>query len=535
MQTECFPITILPHLSRLFTDYAKTRIPLPYYTQSPYSHEWAQRPGQIAPEMRAAVSDLLLDQNRAFGAGEKAFAHIEQLRQGAGAVVTGQQVTLFGGPLFTLLKAATAIRKAQDATAAGYPHVPIFWMATEDHDLEEADHVALPSRHELHTLKLALEGEAVSQHAPVGGLKLGAGVRAVLDQAIELLGPGPFFDLLEAAYTPEATFAQAFGRLLAKTFSAHGLIVIDAAGSGFHTLGAPVLSAAITQADELHRALITRDKELAEAGYHSQVLVGAQSSLLFLIDEATGGRLPLRRKNGEAWIAGKKIYNSSELLEILKVQPERLSPNALLRAVFQDSILPTSVYIGGPAEIAYFAQSQVVYEKILGRTTPVLPRLSATLVEPAIAEVMARHEVAVSDLMSLHPEGLAQRLGARSMPIEGKKKLASAGNALDEELKVLAGWMHTMDAGLGRSADVAASKMRYQMNRLRRLAANFQLQKEASLRKHADALYLSLCPGNHLQERTVGAAFFLSRYEGLVDILVENAAQECPGHRVIYL
>lgn len=534
MHTECFPITVLPHLSRLFTDYAESHTPLPYYPLSPYSQEWASSPSSIDPAVRAAVADLLLEQNRGFGAGEKTFSNIERQRNGAGAVVTGQQVTLFGGPLFTLFKTATVIRKAQDATAAGYPHVPIFWLATEDHDLEEADHVALPSRRELHSLKLALEGEA--QHASVGGLKLGAGVRAVLDQAMELLGPGPFLDELEACYRPDATFAQAFGRLIAQIFAAHGLIVIDAAERGFHALGAPVLRQAIEQADELHEVLIERDKELAQAGYHSQVLVGPQSSLLFLTDAETQARLPLRRKGNQEWTAGKRVYSTNELLAILEAEPERFSPNALLRAVFQDFILPTSAYIGGPAEIAYFAQSQVVYEKILGRVTPVLPRLSATLIEPAIAEVMARHEIALTDLLSSRPEDLAHRLGARSLPIEGKKKLASAGNALHEELTVLTEWMHAVDAGLGRSADVAASKMRYQMNRLRRLAANFQLQKEASLRRHVDALYLSLCPENHPQERVVGAAFFLSRYgDGLIDMLVENAAQECPGHKALYL
>jgi bacillithiol biosynthesis cysteine-adding enzyme BshC len=534
LHTECFPITVLPHLSRLFTDYAESRAPLPYYPLSPYSQEWALQPSPIDPAIRARVADLLTAQNRSFGAGEKTFANIEQLQNGAGAVVTGQQVTLFGGPLFTLFKTATVIRKAQDATAAGDPHVPIFWLATEDHDIEEADHVALPSRRELHTLELTLEGN--SHHASVGELKLGSGIRAVLDQAMELLGPGPFFDVLEEFYKPDATFAEAFGHLISRTFAAYGLIVIDAAGRDFHALGAPVLRRAILQTDELHAALIERDKELAAAGYHSQVLVGPQSSLLFLIDAETRARLPLRRKDNGEWTAGKRAYSTNDLLAILEAEPERFSPNALFRAVFQDFILPTSAYIGGPAEIAYFAQSQVIYEKVLGRVTPVLPRLSATLIEPAIAEVLDRHEVSLPDVLSMRPEELAQRLGARSLPIEGKKKLAAAGNALDDELKNVTEWMHSLDGGLGRSADVAASKMRYQMNRLRRLAANFQLQKEASIRRHVDALYLSLCPDNHPQERAVGAAFFLSRYgDDFIDFLIENAAQECPGHKALYL
>lgn len=534
MHTECFPITILPHLSRLFMDYAQSRTSLPYYAQSPYSQEWATRTPSLTPSIREQVADLLVEQNRSFGAGPKTFENIERLRNGAGAVVTGQQVALFGGPLFTLFKTATIIRKAQDATLAGYPHVPVFWLASEDHDLAEADHVALPSRRELQTLKLALEREPYQ--VSVGGLHLGPHIRNVLDQAMELLGPGPLLDLLEECYIPDATFGQAFGKWIAKTFAAHGLIVIDASTRAFHALGSDVLRKAITEADSLYEDLVRRDQELAAAGYHSQVLVGQQSSLLFLIDAETGTRLPLKRRGDGEWNAGKNAYNASELLDILQVEPERFSPNALLRAVFQDAILPTSAYVGGPAEVAYFAQSQVVYQRILGRVTPTLPRLSATLIEPAIAEVLQQHEVALMDLWTMRPEDMAQRLGARNIPIEGKKKLAAAGNALDEELKSVSAWMHAMDASLGRSADVAASKMRYQMNRLRRLAANYQLQKEASLRRHVDALYLSLSPGNHLQERTIGAAFFLSRYsEHLVDVLIENAAQECPGHKALYL
>ena len=184
------------------------------------------------------------------------------------------------------------------------------------------------------------------------------------------------------------------------------------------------------------------------------------------------------------------------------------SPNALLRPVFQDAILPTAAYVGGPAEIAYFAQSQVLYEAILSRTTPVLPRLSATLVEPAIAKILAQHELSVPDLIATQAEELAQRLGARSMPVEGKRKLAAAGNALDEELKSVTEWMERLDAGLGKAAEVAAQKMRYQMDRLRRLAANYQLERETSLRKHVDALYLNLFPDRHPQERVVGARLF---------------------------
>jgi bacillithiol biosynthesis cysteine-adding enzyme BshC len=387
---------------------------------------------------------------------------------------------------------------------------------------------------------LRLEHSPEDAGKPVGGVKLGPGVDALIDEAVELLGPNDVVEKLAAAYKPEATYAEAFGRFLTSVFANEGLILIDAAGREFHRLGAPVLRAAIERAAELEALLLERTRLLEERGYEAQVLVARGGSLLFLIDDETGARLALKRKDDSAgngtWVAGRKPYSTADLLAILESAPGRLSPNALLRPVFQDAILPTAAYVGGPAEIAYFAQSQVLYEAVLGRTTPVVPRLSATLVEPALAKVMAQHEVSVPDLMASRPEELAQRLGARSMPIEGKRRLAAAGNALDQELKSVTEWMAQLDAELGKSAEVAASKMRYQMGRLRRLAANYQLQKDASLRKHVDALYMNLFPEHHPQERVVGAAAFLARNgDGLIPELVEIAAQECPGHRVVFL
>ena len=160
---DCYPISMLPHSSKLFLDYAESREALlPFFHSSPYSTGWMLHRTPISLGAREAIAGILEKQNREFGAGEKVFANIAALRRGANAVVTGQQVTLLGGPLYTLFKAATAIRKAHDARAAGHPHVPIFWLATEDHDLDEADHVTFPSRHELHTLKLKMPERVAS-------------------------------------------------------------------------------------------------------------------------------------------------------------------------------------------------------------------------------------------------------------------------------------------------------------------------------------------------------------------------------------
>ena len=548
MDPQCYPLSTLPGTSALFRDYADAAASphsaalRRWYPADPFTLAWANQAPSLDQPHRNRLTDALLRQADGFDAPGPVLANIERLKHGAAAVVTGQQVSLFGGPLLTLLKAATAIRKAQDATqSTGREHVPIFWLASEDHDLAEVDQLALLSKTSVVNLRLNLH----SHHpVPVGALRLDNNseegrlrLEAELDRASELLGWAPITNLLRECYSPDATLASAFGRLLTKIFAPHGLIVMDAASRDFHALGASVLRSAIERAGELEAALLARTHELESAGYHAQVLVTPGHSLLFLLDAETRARLPLRRTAEGNWKAGTHHCTTADLLEILSAEPERLSPNALLRPLFQDTILPTAAYIGGPAEVAYFAQSAVLYTELLGRITPILPRLSATLIEPSIASALASHELDLPQILEAKTtDALALRLGARAMPIEAKRKLASVGNAMDAELTALTQYMSAMSEDLGRSTQIAGNKMRYQMNRLRRMAAAFELQKETSLKKHATAILLSLYPDGHLQERLLGGVWFLSRYgDTLPGLLIEHAAQECPGHRVLYL
>jgi bacillithiol biosynthesis cysteine-adding enzyme BshC len=536
------PGIAVPGLSRLYTDFCAGEAALePFFGFVPMHAEWQTAPPR--PAHWAALVDVIAAQNPAPMTGASSETSIAALRAGAGVVVTGQQVGLFGGPLFTPLKAATAIARARNATSAGKPHAALFWLATEDHDFAEINHVTFPSRRELK--KLVYE---TAPHAPVpvGSVVLDSSISSVLDQAWELLGSSDAMDALAEAYKPGRTFAQAFADFYRKVFAAQGLLVFDAAGSEVHRLGAPILRAGLEQADELHAALIERNHTLEAAGYHAQVAVAPQSSLLFLIDEKSGARIGLKRTPPSAqepqglWQAARDRYTTPDLVGILEGAPERISPSALLRPLFQDYLLGNSLTIGGPAEIAYFAQSAVVYQRIHvrpgGKMTPAEPRFSATLIEPQIGELLRQHELTLDRIFSETADSLAQLLAARAMPIEGKRNLAAAGNALENELTPLLEWMRGLDAGLGRSAETAARKMRYQMNRLRRLASNFQLQKEDSLRRHAEAISRALYPGEVLQERLHGAAYYFGRYGfDLAEQLTTQAMDNRTGHTSIWL
>jgi len=530
--SDCYPIDVAPGQSRLFLDYcAADPAVRPFYPSLPRETGWQQRCPR--PEHWNDIVDLLAQQN------PSASESIATLRAGAATVLTGQQVGLFAGPLYTPFKAATALARARQATATGQPHVAIFWLATEDHDFAEINHVSFPSRKELRKL---VYSKTPAAPIPVGSAVIDETINPLIDQAWELLGSSDAMDALVAAYKPGRTFGQAFADFYSKAFAVQGLLILDASSAEIHRLGSPVLKIAIERADEFHAALLERNKALEAAGYHAQVAVASESSLLFLLDERTGARLSLKRTPSSSaepqglWQAGRDRFTTADLLGILAAEPQRISPAALLRPIFQDHLLGTSLIIGGPAEIAYFAQSAVLYERILGRITAAEPRLSATLIEPAIGELLHKHDLGIDRVFHESADSLAQLLAARAMPIEGKQKLSSAGNALDAELQPLLEYMRAMDPGLGRSADTAASKMRYQMNRLRRLAANFEMQREGSLRRHADAIERALNPGGVLQERVHGAAYYLARYGfGLAEMLTELATDPCPGHKAVWL
>lgn len=521
-----------PGLSRLYLDYCAGVPGARRFYGTAFGEPWRGERRQLAGH-RAQLASIMAAQNP--GAEKQ----LDALRRGAGTVLTGQQVSLFGGPLFTPFKAATALARARQASAEGDEHVGIFWLASEDHDFAEVQSVTFPARRELRTLKYE---PTPANAVPVGGVVLDESVNALLEQAGELIGYSDALEALNEAYKPGRTLAQAFADFYRKVFAAQGLLVFDAASRDVHALGAPVLRAAIEGADEMHSALMARGHELVAAGYHEQVAVAPNSSLLFLIDSKTGARVALKRvaasaaEPGGLWQAGRDRFSTAELAGILDTEPDRISPSALLRPVFQDYLFGTSLTIGGPAEIAYFAQSAVLFNRILGRMTPVHPRLTATIVEPDIAQLLRRHELPLDRVFRETPDSLAQLLAARAMPVEGKQKLAAAGTALDAELTELLGWMEALNSDLGRSGATAASKMRYQMNRLRRLTANFVLQREQSLKRHAQAIATAVFPEGHLQERVHGGAWYFARHGfELAETLVENAGKECPGHAVLWV
>ena len=526
MEAECLPFSQLPGTSRLFLDYVSGKVGSPFYSAT--VGQLPSQPRKDFPdERRKRVADVLVVQNRGLGACAKALANVERLRAGASAVVTGQQVTLFGGPAFAIYKALTAISVAEELSKRGVESVPIFWLATQDHDFAEVQSALLRSpAGEYRAFSLP---STMPADSPVGKIKLGAQIEVLSREAAEFLG-GEQAALLRECYRPEETLGSAMGRLFARIFADRGLIVMDPLHPELQRLAAPVYQEVVKTRDQLDRRLLQRGKELEAAGYHQQVKVTPSSTLLFL--ELNGARTPLRRVNGN-FAAGEKRYSETQLIEHINKSPETVSGNALLRPVVQDHLLPTAAYVGGPAEVAYFAQAAIVYESLLERVTPIIPRLSVTLLDARDQRLLAEYGLRFRDVIE-HYANLGEFLAARNLNNDVEKAFASAGRSVEEQIGGLEKELKQFDPTLADAAKHSRSKIEYQLSRLRGRAANALLRRNQELSRHAEALRKSLVPNGELQERQIAGISYLARFgEDLLTRLESAARSGCNGHHVV--
>ena len=536
MNAQCVPFRQIPHTTRLFLDYLSyTPSVRDWYPRSPNFAEWLKAEASLVryeDSRRAKVSQILERQNRSWGASAKTLANLERFRQGALAAVTGQQVALFGGPLFDIFKALTAVKLAAQATAAGVDCVPVFWLATEDHDLAEVNHVFLATQGPAERVQVESAG---IPDAPVGTIKFGAEIEPAVERAAALLGDSEVTTWLRESYRPGETLGSGFARLFARLFADWGVILLDPADPEFHHLAKPLFRAAIEKAPDIDQALLARGKALEAAGYHQQVKVTAATTLLFEVKN--GARTVIRRKGngfvGAEFMVGQERLTPQQLLDRIEATPENFSPNVLFRPVVQDYLLPTLAYTGGAAEVAYFAQVAVVYEKLLSRVTPALPRFSATLVEPKAERVLTRYQLQLPDL--LHgPDAVREKIAARSLPPNLQAHFADAYNHVEQSMTTLRDSVNQLDSTLTRAADRARMRMWYQVNRLHRQAARSEQFRNEVINRHTDTVCDALFPNKALQEREIAGISFVARYGlGLVNDIYEAIHTDCHDHQVI--
>jgi len=538
VKAHCLPFSQIPHTTRLFNDFLNYSPSIqPFYPRSPGFTEWMKEEASKVsydPTRRARVAGILDRQNRSWGASPQTLANLDRLRKGAFAVVTGQQVGLFGGPMFAIYKAISALKLAAEATAAGVDAVPVFWLATYDHDLAEVNHVSVPTADG--TLQVLTTSSHDVPGSPVSSVRLSDEIIPLVDQAVALLGDGEAAQFLRDTYQPGETLGTAFARLYAQIFADWGVIVLDASDPELSRVAEPMYRAAIERAGELNSALLKRGDALEAAGYHQQVKVTESSVLLFTLRQ--GARTPIHRQ-GEVFVidgekAGEKV-SQADLIAQISAHPEHFSPNVLLRPVVEDFLLPTLAYTGGEAETAYFGQAAAVYEALLGRVTPIVPRFSATIVEPKVQRLLEKHNIALTDVFH-GPEELRRQVASRSLPAGLQAAFEGARKAFDGSFSTLHENLERLDRTLVDAAETARSKMQHQLEKLHAQAARAEALKGELVARHADHLSNALYPDKGLQERSIGAIYFLARYgRDFLHRFYDAVHSDCHDHQILEL
>jgi bacillithiol biosynthesis cysteine-adding enzyme BshC len=498
MECHCISATQIPHTTRLYSSYLNDfKAVAEFFGHAPTMDSVSSVAREVAVDlpMRSKVAAILRAQNRGFGGDAAVEASLNQFAAGAAAVVSGQQVGVFSGPSYTVYKALSALRVAEELRRAGKPAVAVFWLAAEDHDLAEINQCFWPTRGGFERLELPREGSGKQR---VGELPLGEEVRALVERAAGMLqGPAAaqIAEALKAAYQPAETYGSAFGKLLARIFAGRGLILLDPLSAELHALAAPLYRAAFEQHAEIAKELVARGKTLEKRGFHAQVKVSEQSTLLFVDQDRE--RLPLRARNGD-FVLGRRTVSLRQLTDLLGSTPEVFSANVLLRPIVQDMLLSTTAYVAGAAETAYFAQASVAYRRLLGRMPVILPRASCTLVEPHVAALLRKYGLEFTDLFR-GARSVRSKMETAIMPRGVARRFEEGEKTLRKMLKDLRQPVAKLDPTLAGALETSERKMLYQFAHLQEKAGRAISFRSGLLDGHQRTLLELLYPNGGLQ------------------------------------
>jgi bacillithiol biosynthesis cysteine-adding enzyme BshC len=516
--------TELPGITRLFADIAYH----PERTARFYHHPLrdleafraAARAVDLPPKRRAALVEALRIQNPPSPA-------LDRLAQsGTFAVATGQQVGLFSGPAYTIYKALHAARLAEWLTAQGLPAVPVFWLATEDHDFAEVDHAwVFNAQH----VPAKLEVRRQTGATPVGGVELPAPPIDELRAAMDGL---PFADEVAAivaeSYRTGRTMGQAFGDLLRRLLARFDILQLDPMLPAFRELAAPALRSAVEQAPELTALMLDRNRELVEAGYHAQVHVEPQTAFFFLLEN--GKRLALHRSGSDYQINGRTVSCGE-----LAARAAELSPNALLRPIVQDSMLPTVATILGPAEVAYIAQSEVLYSRILGRMPVTVPRAGFTILDTRSQKRIDRYGLTLADFFH-GSEALRERVAAALIPPDLALRLRDTLVDVDAAVERLRARLLAFDPTLEKALGTSARKIRHQVAKIQAKTGREAMRRDERASRDAASLYGLIYPERHLQERIYSILPFIAKHGfELLDRVYESIQLDSADHALLVL
>jgi bacillithiol biosynthesis cysteine-adding enzyme BshC len=431
---------------------------------------------------------------------------------------------LFGGPLYTLLKAITALKLARDLRETHHvPAVAIFWVEAEDHDWAEVQTCSVLDA-ELAPRTVGLPDLPGANERPIARMQLDeSGISAIADLEAALQTTEFTSDLLtrlRASYTPGTGMAEAFGRWLEAVLGPQGLVVYDSSDPAAKPLVADLFAREVEQAGQTTRLALEAGQRLQEAGYHAQVTPADGSVALFHMNE---GRHAIQR-DGDGFRVGDTQMAAGELAARIRQSPERFSPNVLLRPLVQDTLFPTACYVAGPNELAYLAQLRSVYSAF-GIPMPLIyQRATATIVDSNAMRFLTRHAVTLASLRAQDEAALNQLLQAQ-LPPSVDAAVQDAARSIDDRLTVVAQEVQQIDPTLEGAARSTLTRMQDDLRKLHAKIIQAAKRKDETLKRQFRHAQAQAFPGGHPQEREIGFVYFLNKYG---PALAERLADDLP-------
>jgi bacillithiol synthase len=491
----------------------------------------AQRPNPARSLMATVVADQLASRQAPAPAREAAAALAQSQ---AVVVITGQQAGLFGGPLYTLLKALTTIQIARQVGAEhGVPVVPVFWVDAEDHDFEEIRHATVFDR-EMAVADIRLADLPGAGALPAAAVTLAPDVDEALTALETQLPPTEFTPALIASlrrhYAAGRSLATACASWLDELLGPHGLVVFDASDRR----AKPAVASLFRQELEhpCRTAHLTRaaGEAMARLGHAAQIDPGDDVVCLFYLDGT--GRRPIRYRNGQFLVADAP-RDVAQLLADVDAHPERFSPNVLLRPIVQDTLFPSICYVAGPSELAYQAQLADAYRAFVVPQPLLVSRASATLIDSAAAKFLDRYQVALETLQ-VQDESALNRLLESQLPPGLDAAFADLDRQLAEATARLKAPASTVDPTLSGAVDTTLERLRDTLRTLQGKIVQASKKKDDTLRRQFGRTRTLVFPGGVSQERAISLAFFINRYgPGLVDRLLGILPPLPAAHYVI--
>ncbi|HKL15126.1 MAG TPA: bacillithiol biosynthesis cysteine-adding enzyme BshC [Balneolaceae bacterium] len=485
---------------------------------------------------REVSVSMLESFNKAFLDSDVTKAQIEKIKTNDSlTVVTGQQVTIFGGPLYTVYKTITAILYSKRLEReSNRPVVPVFWIADEDHDIDEVSKLFLPDSQD--TTEITYSHKSYDEAPPASTIELGNELNNVWNQLNDALDQTDFstrlMDDIRACYRSDKTFGKAFSELLMTYFGKHGLLIAGSLNTDVKTSCKHLLKTAVTSRKDITEALDDTTYALKEAGYHDQVQV--QPSNLFYITES-GERIKLQF-TGDTWSIPGKKWTEEELLNSIESQPENFSPNVFLRPILQDYILPVAAYVGGPGEIAYYAQMKEFYGCFGFKMPIILPRFSLTIVESAIDRILDKLPFEWQTYRN-RIEDLEKEFVERTESVDIEKLFGIWRSQIDELSRAKRDEVGEVDPSLKGSVGKAKAAYFSELDKLKGKVYRSVKEQENVQLDRIKKIKTNLFPNGNLQEREVAFIYYMNKYgTDLWDRVIDELEDYTPyNHFTLHL